>query len=510
MSFDDLAFPGFGARQVSRRCPSCEEVRQVGADDWTCPSCGERLLDAVGDARAATNPMLAQLLHQTMAAAAASSSPDEGGDEAVGSADGLSSQLQSMFIPSLNSTYMDMVRAQQGISIDELMTQLLQNESLQAPPTSKRFIESLVERELETADFIQLYLRFPDTLERDIFPTVATFGVGQRYVHKHAEAQKKQQEAAAAAETAPPADDASASSSVSPAASASVAPITADDDEKPPSPPQEHASGPLVASNPLSVKSPLNARLFRGSWILAERGVVSFVAKARTAQDAMARGLIVAQTEPDEKAWPFTMSDTTGAGRDIVVPVLMVSRTDAQALQTAMKQRKEKAQTVTVQVMTRGQFSAIDVTALHQTKRGRLLALRIHSRLFSLAFPPLLASLQSVLSRAACVATTTVWARRRSSFRVTTSTAMVRRPRARRQRRAWLSHPILGRVSTHRSAVLTPPFFLLFPGCITPWLQKRANCPLCRFALPTDAPKTTEDLRGPDSNHAQLQRDMFT
>jgi hypothetical protein len=46
--------------------------------------------------------------------------------------------------------------------------------------------------------------------------------------------------------------------------------------------------------------------------------------------------------------------------------------------------------------------------------------------------------------------------------------------------------------------------------CILPWIQKRANCPLCRFALPTGAPKLKDDLQGPESNHAQLQRDMFT
>ena len=425
MSFDDLAFPNMGVpAQVAKHCPACDEQRTVAASDWVCPRCGERLLllpGGIGVASAAAGPdaqgqaMLRQLMGSMAAAAAANGAGGAGAngagaDDGDGAADlsAAAAQMQSLFIPSLNSTYSDMIAAQQGLNIDDLISRLLADSSLQtATPASKAFVESLRPRPLGARDFLQLYLRFRNLpgLERDIFPTAATFGAAEKYLDQHAQAQAEEKAkqaadaaaaaAAAAAAPAPAPGDAAADSASDSAHVASAAP-------------REHSSGTLVLASPLTLAPPQRASpSFRGNFVLATRGGVSFAAKARTAQEALARGLIVVQTEPDEKAWPYTMADSSNSSGDIVsvatsfdsqskadarpsssrfawppffvlyvqllivlqchfprtvvaqiIPCVMISQTDGAALQAAVANKTSaaaaSAQPTTVALLTRG------------------------------------------------------------------------------------------------------------------------------------------------------------
>jgi len=461
MSFDDLAFshlPSSSSR-VRRWCPACAATREVSELQWTCPQCGEQLLTrnaqnggVGGDEHEqhATGHPLAHLLHSSLAAVHAGEDLHTG--DGSGSGHGVSSMLQQLFIPSLNSTYAEMIQAQRGISIDELMQRLLEDSELNAPPTSKRFIERLEERALIADDFVQLYLRFswksatassssssstPDTqscipllgLDRDVFPTVASFGSGQQFVRKHAQRQQETARKQKATNDAEVKDEEkkngnSTGASASTSANISISFI----------PSQQHLTLPLILASPPTGagNSFTNRRLFRGNCVFVQRGAISFVAKTRLIQDAMGRAMICGQTEEDSKAWPYQMSDSTNTSSDIVIPALMISKSDATALQSAVEKKKasDPSGELTVSVWTRER--------------------------------PL----------ACCVC--------REDYEVGTMT------------------------------IELPCHHHYCKECILPWLSKRSSCPLCRFALPTDAPKTNEDLMGPESNHAQLQRDMFT
>lgn len=461
MSFDDLAFPNQGvqAARVSKRCPACEEERMVAQTEWVCPTCGERLLQAApsagfGGAEGQGNAMLRQLM-SSMASASSSiggAGAGSGGDAGSGEdgAQSLAAQLQSLFIPSLNSTYAQMAAAQQGLNIDELMTRLLQESSLKtATPASKAFIEGLKERPLVARDFLQVYLRFQNLPEftRDVFPTVASFGGAAKYIDRHAAQQAEEKTAEAATTAAAEAATVAASAAPAPssaeapvpgssAAAAAPAAIPAADPPKAASAPLEHSTGALLVSSPLTLAPPLrNSAEFRGRWILCSRGQTSFVAKARQAQDLLAKGIVVVQTESDEKGWPFVMSDTTRTSGDIIIPAVMISQSDGAALQDALAKRA----------------AASSVSS---------------------AGPPTLTLLTRERPLACCIC--------REDFE-------------------------LG----HAAAELPCHHFYCL-SCITPWLQSRANCPLCRFALPVDGPKQHVDPPGPDSNQAQLRRDMYT
>lgn len=129
---------------------------------------------------------------------------------------------------------------------------------------------------------------------------------------------------------------------------------------------REHSSGTLVSSSPLSLAPPVkNAREFRGSWVLCERGVTSFVAKARAAQESLARGLLVLQSEPDEKAWPYVMADSTGQGKDIIIPAVMLSKSDGAQLKEALAKQTATvaAQPPTLTLLTRGQQTSSVLTS---------------------------------------------------------------------------------------------------------------------------------------------------
>ena len=72
-----------------------------------------------------------------------------------------------------------------------------------------------------------------------------------------------------------------------------------------------------------------NASAVQGAICVMWRGGCSFVDKVRRAQKAGAVAAVVVQTAP---SWPFTMSDTAGKGKDVLLPSLMLSAADGETL----------------------------------------------------------------------------------------------------------------------------------------------------------------------------------
>ena len=88
---------------------------------------------------------------------------------------------------------------------------------------------------------------------------------------------------------------------------------------------------PLVAASPRDGASDFtNTAALKGSIALMWRGGCSFVDKVRRAQAAGCVGAVVVQSAGQK--WPFTMSDTAGKGADLLLPSLMISPADGEAL----------------------------------------------------------------------------------------------------------------------------------------------------------------------------------
>jgi hypothetical protein len=86
-------------------------------------------------------------------------------------------------------------------------------------------------------------------------------------------------------------------------------------------------SGVLALADPRDGSTAFaNAAELRGTLVVMWRGGCSFVEKVRRAQAAGAAAACVVQTAGQK--WPFTMSDTAGAGGDLVLHSLMVSAAD--------------------------------------------------------------------------------------------------------------------------------------------------------------------------------------
>lgn len=460
MSFDDLAFHGSidaaasaasstssSSNEVDKMCPECEEVKKVTRDVKHCHVCGATLLNMDGATAEPTNPMnnmLSNLLQMTMQQGIEQnaafhetlrrererernrnqSNPNNTTNNSSPPADSAEGEallpsldsLQS-FIPFLNSTYMQMVQAQQGVDIDQLISTMLSESSLKSPPTSKKFLNSLQEKPLTPKDFIQIVLRLSG-VDRDFFPTLADFG-DKTFYERH----KK---------------DGGVS--------------------------QEHFSTGLVLANPFDGKGLKNAKDIVGKAVLLERGKITFVEKCRAVQQCVARYAIVVQTDP--QLWPYTMSDSTGSGKDILIPCLMISKGDGDSF-VAWTQGKPLVEKKT------------EEKASSEEKKE---------------------DTSSVQSDATSTPTS--------------STSSSTEPKVIKciTRERTLACPICREdYSVGMNTVKLPCSHHYCKECIVPWLEKRNNCPLCRFEFPTETegPKHV-DPPGPDSNNAQLRRDMFT
>ena len=101
----------------------------------------------------------------------------------------------------------------------------------------------------------------------------------------------------------------------------------------------EGVTAPLVLAEPRDGAAELsNAAAVSGKVAVLVRGGCSFVDKVRRAQAAGAVTAVVVQAAGQK--WPFTMSDTAGKGTDILLPSLMVSPTDGEALLKALEESK--------------------------------------------------------------------------------------------------------------------------------------------------------------------------
>jgi E3 ubiquitin-protein ligase RNF115/126 len=82
-----------------------------------------------------------------------------------------------------------------------------------------------------------------------------------------------------------------------------------------------------------------NGADMQGRIVVLKRGIATFVAKAKRAQESGCSAVIVVQTVP---VWPYTMKDSTGeaAESNLLVPVVMVRQEDGPKLQALVQKDK--------------------------------------------------------------------------------------------------------------------------------------------------------------------------
>ena len=82
-------------------------------------------------------------------------------------------------------------------------------------------------------------------------------------------------------------------------------------------------SGRLVFAEPRDgAKDLVNANEIKGSIAVFDRGVVSFAVKALKAEAAGALGVVVVNSK--NCAWPYIMADSSGVGKNLKIPLVMV------------------------------------------------------------------------------------------------------------------------------------------------------------------------------------------
>lgn len=191
-----------------------------------------------------------------------------------------------------------------GRSMEEILQSLLTDASSQSStPTSKEYIQSLTPQTMKEDAFIQLALSV-NSLSRDFLPTIALFGPSLSALHGTS------------------------------SDSAFGTRWTYD----------------LTYASPISGKSLSNAQSLANCVVIMNRGVISFVEKARIAQSFGAKALLVCQTA---SSWPYVMSDSTNSAQDILIPAFMINERDAQSLSDAMDKSKEVSKTLQISLRTR-------------------------------------------------------------------------------------------------------------------------------------------------------------
>lgn len=98
----------------------------------------------------------------------------------------------------------------------------------------------------------------------------------------------------------------------------------------------EHYRGVVTAANPLEGHADPDCILSPGEWsgrmVLMRRGTITFARKARLVQQFGGRILLVCQSE---SKWPFVMSDSA-ADAGLEVPAIMISQADAERLMSRL------------------------------------------------------------------------------------------------------------------------------------------------------------------------------
>ncbi|KAJ1410393.1 hypothetical protein B484DRAFT_455880 [Ochromonadaceae sp. CCMP2298] len=226
--------------------------------------------------------------------------------------------------------------------------------------------------------------------------------------------------------------------------------------------------GQLVLGDPLCGESALrNASACRGCVVLLHRGEVSFAAKSRRAAEAGAKAVLIAQTEG---VWPFVMTDSAGEGATEGalggVPVLMISRKDADIVKQLVEERawvgsssgggggsvvsSSASATPGIPPML---APATAPTAQAQTQTSALAPSSAPSVSTARAPVPL-AGLQASLRFAACVTECSI------------------------------CQELFG---VGDSVLKLPCRHLYHVDCVTSWLLQNHTCPLCRLELPKES-----------------------
>uniref|UniRef100_A0A6U7CNS5 RING-type domain-containing protein n=1 Tax=Haptolina brevifila TaxID=156173 RepID=A0A6U7CNS5_9EUKA len=234
---------------------------------------------------------------------------------------------------------------------------------------------------------------------------------------------------------------------------------------------EEGVSAPLVVADPRDGSRELaNAAACRGKVVLMWRGGCSFVDKVRRAQTAGAVAAVVVQT--DLKKWPFTMSDTTGAGADILLPSLMVAPKDGDALLKAL----EAGESATRPPPT---------TATTTTTTGP--AATTADPIGPPTVPPTAATVPPPNGSGSTPVETEIsagglWAHARAVDHHSSCAVC------------------LQELVAEEMAVKLPCTHLFHEECVRTWLKKQHTCPTCRGPLPRkDAPPEGESSANADS-----------
>ena len=297
-SFDDLQFSGLRNSTVPVHCSMCGRIVDVAPTALTCPA-GHVLPPH------SINPLIPHHLPPASRPPARHSPPSPSASSASPfvSFPALSDvDWSSLLSGGAGPSFLDMVRAQQGMSVDDLMQSLLSEPSYAAPPTSAAYLASLQEEALREEDFAQVSVRM-EGVERDVLPTWAEFGIRLRHERKP---EKKEEEE------------------------------EGEEKEKREAM-QEHVACELVMADPLDGKGLVNGAALKGRAALLSRGRIPFVDKCRAVQRCGALLALVQQTGDE---WPFVMTDQAKAGKDISIPCLLISQRDGGLVRAAFDRRR--------------------------------------------------------------------------------------------------------------------------------------------------------------------------
>ena len=199
---------------------------------------------------------------------------------------------------------------------------------------------------------------------------------------------------------------------------------------------------PLVAAEPLRADSALrNPTCVRGKAVLCQRGGCTFAAKAMRCQEAGAAAVVVLQSVA---VWPYTMTDSTGVGDGVRIPLLMVKLEHGRSILAKLRQNQNEHQ--------QPQLTPADGIATESS-----------------AFPPT------------------------SGSGAGGDVVVIEIAVSKKEEVCPICFEAI--VDDSRPCTQLPCLHVYHKDCITTWLRMRNTCPTCRHSLPTDDPEFDERER---------------
>jgi len=198
----------------------------------------------------------------------------------------------------------------------------------QAPPTSKKFIESLVPFKLKKSDCIRLLITCSSS-NNNSTTTPSTNSNDSKKDNEEKEV---------------------GINKIISATIADFGPNVIDLHLKENHTSQQHLTAPLIIADPITgITEFKNVKESKGSIVLMKRGDIPFTKKVQMAQAAGAVAVIVIQTG---SGWPYTMTDQNKQSKDLVIPCVMVSSQDGVYLQTFINKKNESKSKSEVRFIT--------------------------------------------------------------------------------------------------------------------------------------------------------------